>query len=377
MPMGRQNGSSWLSAAALYRLATKVHALLPYYLSRNGYAFPAWHYYLEMTRCCNLRCVMCQYIQWLRETPASKQMEGDLTTEEWLRVIDQIPRFALVTFTGGEPFMRKDFMQLLERASGRARTHFITNATLLTEDRARRCVELAPKRLGGVGFTFAGVSIDGPAEVHDQVRGMPEGFEKSTAGVKMLAEFRREAGKACPLIHVTTVIQEANLNRLAEMPRVVADMGGDVLNFTLETRSLDLPGYGEADPGSFRASDIQSPRLDAQRLADALHETRANAAGLGIDLRMPDMPDDEILRYYSGETDLRDFRCGSLWTNLVIGADGRAYGCWLQEAGHVRESSLKEIWNGPELRTFRKRTRQGLYLPCAGCCFLVHHPRRR
>ena len=375
--MGRHDRPSSFSTAALYRLATKAHTLLPYYLSWSGYAFPAWHYYLEMTRCCNLRCVMCQYIQWLRETPASKQMEGDLTTEEWLRVIEQIPRFALVTFTGGEPFMRKDFMQLLERASARTRTHVITNGTLVTEDRARRCVELAPKRVGGVGLNFAGVSIDGPAEVQDQIRGMPEGFAKSASGVKMLAEFRREAGKACPLVHVTTVIQKANLDHLAEMPRVVADMGGDVLNFTLETRSLDLPGFGEADPGSFRTSDIQSPRLDAQRLADALQQTRANAARLGIDLRMPDMPDEEIVRYYSGENDLRDFRCGSLWTNLVVGADGRAYGCWLQEVGHIRDSSLKEIWNGLALRAFRKRTRQGLYPPCAGCCFLVHHPRRR
>jgi len=365
-----------LGSAALYRLATKAHALLPYYLSRNGSAFPAWHYYLEMTRCCNLRCVMCQYIHWLRETPASKQREGDLTTEEWRRVIDQIPRFALATFTGGEPFMRKDFLQLLEHAGKRIRTHLITNATLLTEERARRCVELAPKRAGRAGFNFAGVSIDGPAEVHDRIRGMTNAFERSVAGVKALVAFREEAGKTCPLVHVTTVIQEPNLDHLAEMPRVVADMGGDVLNYTLETRSLDLPGYGKADPSSFRTSDIQSPRLDAQRLADALRSTRANAAELGVELRMPDMPDGEIVRYYTGETNLRDFRCGSLWTNLIIGADGRAHGCWLRSVGDVRTSSLKQIWNGPDLRAFRKRTRKGLYAPCAGCCFLVHDGKR-
>lgn len=361
-----------MNVAKLYRFATKMHTLLPYYFSKSGYAFPAWHYYFEVTRTCNLRCKMCQYIQWLKETPVSVQKEGELTTEEWLAVIDQVSRFSLITFTGGEPFHRDDFMQLLERASVRCRTHFITNATLLNEELARRCVELAPKRTGGVGFNFAGVSIDGPQEVHDRIRNIRGGFERSTNGIRMLSKFRKESGKKCPMIHVTVVIQKDNLEYLSQMPQVVADVGADVLNLTLEIRTMELEGLGSKDPSDYRMSDIALPELDPERLAEALRETRIAAQKAGVELRLPDMPEAEIIQYYSGGTNLACFRCGGIWTNVIVGAKGDVYPCWLKKVGNVRDKRLKEIWNGPEMRAFRKRTRKGLYAPCAGCCFLAY-----
>jgi len=64
--MNHSRKYNFLTAASLYRAATKLHTAIPYHLSSGGYAFPAWHYYLEVTRRCNLRCQMCQYINWQR-----------------------------------------------------------------------------------------------------------------------------------------------------------------------------------------------------------------------------------------------------------------------------------------------------------------------
>ena len=371
--MSSQKTENDLSAARLYRSATKLYTWLPYRFARNGYAFPARHYYFEVTRRCNLRCLMCQYIGWLKNTPVSVQKEGELTTAEWLGVIDQVQRFSLVTFTGGEPFLRDDFIELLERASARSRTHIVTNAVLLNEERARRCAELAPRKMGRAGLNFLGTSIEGPPEVHDTIRMMRGAFEKTTNGVRMLTEFRDRAGKKCPMIHVTTVIQAGNVDTLAQMPRVAKDLGADVLNFTLEIRMFELEGLGEANPFGYKTSEIAFPRIDPERLAQALKETRMAAAKMGIELRMPDMPDAEIIRYYSGEMPLRNFRCGGIWTNLFVGAKGDAYPCWLQKGSNVREKTLKEIWNGPEFRQFRAQVRKGLPGPCVGCCFLFYN----
>ena len=356
-----------------YRVAVKAYSLFPYYLARNGYAFPARHYYLEVTRRCNLRCIMCQYVQWLRCTPVAEQREGELTTEEWNRVIDQVQRWGLITFTGGEPFMRDDFMELLERASARTRTHLISNAVLLSEERARRCAELAPAKAGGVGFNFLGVSIEGPPEVHDRIRGMQGGFERSMDGVRAVIEYRNASKKPCPMLHVTTVIQEGNVDCLAEMPGIVAEAGGDVLNLTLEARNWELPGMGDKDPSSFAPDGMAFPSIDAKRLAKALDDTRKAARRAGIELRTPDMPDGSIVEYYQGKMDLRAFRCGGAWVNLTISSKGDAYpSCWLLKIGNVREKTLREIWNGAEARAFRKRTKRRLHAPCVGCCFLVH-----
>jgi MoaA/NifB/PqqE/SkfB family radical SAM enzyme len=368
---------SFLTAAKMYRVTVKAYTLLPYYFARNGYAFPARHYYFEVTRRCNLRCVMCQYIDWLRSTPVSVQREGELTTEEWLRVINQVQRFSLVTFTGGEPFFRDDFVELLEQASARARTHIISNAVLLTEERARRCADLAPRKVGGAGLNFLGVSIDGPPEVHDRIRGMQGAFQRSMEGVRALVEFRKSGGKQCPVIHVTSVVQADNVDCLARMPQIVAEAGCDVLNLTLEARNWDQGRPQAAGLSSVASGPIVFPNVDHGRLTRALEETRREARRVGVELRLPDMPDRAIVRYYSGDMDLRAFRCGGAWTNLIVSAQGDAYpSCWFLRIGNVRENTLREIWNGPQARAFRKRTRAGLHPPCVGCCFLIHSPRK-
>ena len=358
--------------ARVHRSVIGAYTLLPYHLSRGGYALPPRFFTFEVTRRCNLRCRMCQYIEWLRETPPARQKEGELTTEEWLAVIRQAPRFGLITFTGGEPFVRPDFLDLLGFASSRSRTHMITNGTMLTEERARHLIDFAPKRFGGAGFNILGISIEGPEEINDRIRG-EGGFAKTVGAIRMLSSMRRERGRRCPLIHVTSVIQKGNIEHLSWMPQVVADAGGDVYNLTLEVRNQELQGFGSLDPVRFNVSQLKSPRIDPQRVADALRDTRRAAAKAGIELRTPNMPDSEIVRYYAGETDIRDFRCPPLWSMLIVGYDGEIRPCWMASGGNVREVRLKQAWNSETFRGFRRRARQGLFTPCAGCCLLSYH----
>ena len=224
---------------------------------------------------------MCQYIDWLENVPTRMQAEGELSTEEWLNVIDQTGRLSFITFTGGEVWVRKDFQRIFEHACSKRRVHFISNATMLTEERARLCAQLAPKRLGGRGFNFLGSSIEGPGEVHDQIRAQRGAFAKTMNGIKMLVAFRDELKKQCPMIHISTVIQNDNLHVLHEMPSVVKECGGDVLNLLTESRSHDLPNYGHVDPSSFRRSDLKLPRIDPKALREALDRTQKEADRAG------------------------------------------------------------------------------------------------
>ncbi len=373
--MPQADRESVLSVSNLYQFATRVYASIPYRFLKNGYAFPAWHYYFEVTRRCNLRCKMCQYIEWLENQPIKKQMEGELSTEEWFRVVDQVARFSLVTFTGGEPFVRRDFMDILARASAKARTHFISNTTMLPAERAEAVVALAPRRLGGIGFNFAGTSIEGPGERHDEIRKMNGAFHRSTTGIKTLVEFREAARKQCPLVHITTVIQKDNIDVLHHMPQVVKDAGASVLNLVTETRMHELPGLGEADPQSFNLEDITWPRIDREALTGALDKTIAAARDAGIELRLPRVPKEEIIKYYDGGIDLREYECRNAWNTLIVGRQGDAYPCWLVKVGNVREQTLKQLWNNAAMRDFRKVCRRKLFAPCPGCCFIEHKAR--
>lgn len=315
---------------------------------------------------------MCCFIDWLQNTPAKQQAEGELTTEEWLNVIDQTTRYSLITFTGGEVFSRRDFIQILEHACSKRRVHFISNATMLNEERAKRCVELAPKRLGGKGLNFVGTSIDGIRDVHDEIRAQQGAFEKTISGIKNLVRFKRESGKRCPLIHVNTVIQEDNVACLADLPQVVADAGADVLNLLTENRAFDLPTLGEVDPSTFSRDDVTQKRIDRNLLSDAILKTLKNAKRVGIEVRLPRMPLEELLNHYDQGYDLKKFECRAVWINFYIDSKGGVYPCFIKKVGNVRQHTLRALWNCPEIRDFRVRRRESGFAVCRGCCELEY-----
>jgi len=371
--MGNEEHNSRFRLARLYDIAQRMYSEAPYRYMKSGYSFPAWHYFIEVTRRCNLRCKMCQYIDWLENVPVKEQRQGELSTQEWLDVLSQVQRFSLVTFTGGEAFVRKDFMEILAFASRRSRTHFISNTTMLPEERAEAIVGLAPRRTGGVGFNFAGTSIEGPGERHDEIRKMRGAWERSMAGIRRLRHYREASGKQCPHIHVTTVIQRDNVDVLHMMPRMVAEAGVDVLNLVTETRMHDLPGFGEKDPALFREEEIDWPSIGRSELSRALNRTQEEARMAGIELRLPRMPREDLLDYYGGAgIDLKAYECRNAWNTLIIGRLGDAYPCWLQKVGNVRDQTIKELWNNTEMRAFRQTCQHKLFAPCPGCCFLEY-----
>jgi MoaA/NifB/PqqE/SkfB family radical SAM enzyme len=76
-------------------------------------------YTLELTYRCNLDCRFC-YV-------GEKVREDELSTKEWLDIISQIPSFRLITFVGGEVFLRKDFKTILLAALKKGKVNINTN----------------------------------------------------------------------------------------------------------------------------------------------------------------------------------------------------------------------------------------------------------
>ncbi len=85
-----------------------------------------------------------------------------------------------ITVTGGEPFIRTDFMELLRVfASHKDLFSFavLTNGSCIDKATARRLGELKP--------SFVQVSMEGGRETHDRIRGFGS-FERAVSGVRRL-----------------------------------------------------------------------------------------------------------------------------------------------------------------------------------------------
>lgn len=144
-----------------------------------------WH----ITDRCNLRCSHCYQEEISPPEPSWKDLMAVL--EQFRLFIRNSRRQsgkgrfrAHVTVTGGEPFMREDFMALLEKLAAESRLFsfaVLTNGTMLTP------AVVSALRLLKPGFVQ--VSIDGDRETHDRIRGQGS-YERAVEGLRLLADER-------------------------------------------------------------------------------------------------------------------------------------------------------------------------------------------
>src|SRR6185437_5322240 len=139
----------------------------------------------EATMRCNLHCEFC-YVGDLLNVEGEWRQE--LTLEELAKAFPQSRDFQ-ISLTGGEIFMRKDILSVLDlfREKGYACGYLTTNGTIISDERANALAELA-----ALGFLkHISVSIDGPGELHDVARGLKGTFERTCAGLRRLQEAAR------------------------------------------------------------------------------------------------------------------------------------------------------------------------------------------
>ena len=131
----------------------------------------------EITNTCNYNCSYCIF------SSETKKYENELTTNEVKQVIKDLKEnnFTYIKFTGGEPFTRKDMIEILEYASNLEFDMDIsTNASLITKE-----IAIALKK---IKFPMVHVSLDGYSrELHEYVRGKNT-FEPTLRGIKYLTE---------------------------------------------------------------------------------------------------------------------------------------------------------------------------------------------
>lgn len=143
---------------------------------------------IEVTRRCNLRCDYC-FVGW------SRDWHSDLPKEVAEQVIREgAGRFNLLHFTGGEPFAYRPLFELIELglSLGYPAVLINSNGTMLSD------AQIA--RLGSYGGRVAlSISLDGPPEIHDKVRGAGRFAQSDATTTRLL-----DAGVPVTLMSVVT-----------------------------------------------------------------------------------------------------------------------------------------------------------------------------
>ncbi len=299
-----------------------------------------WH----LTEKCNLRCSHCyQEGGKVQELPLS----------EIYRVIDEIsamlqawqenyhldfnPSFNV---TGGEPFLRSGLFDILERMAGTGfDIYLLSNGTCIT-------AELA-ERVAALGVKGVQVSLEGPKEIHEQVRGAGS-FAAALAGIRNL----RQAGVE---VLLNATISRINAPYFKDMTDLAVGLGVARLGCS----RLVPSGRGLAwvdqmlTPPEVRQFYQEALSLRVEGLEIATGDPMA------AQMHAPAPAEDES--FPSGG-------CAAGVSGLTILADGTVTPCRRLPIplGKVGESSLREIWAAsPVLEQLRDKSRY--HGKCGSC----------
>jgi putative heme d1 biosynthesis radical SAM protein NirJ2 len=161
----------------------------------------------NVTNKCNLFCEHCY-----RE--AGKESEHELTTEEGFALLDEIAKagFKLMVFSGGEPFMRKDILDLTKHAASIGlRPVYGSNGTLLTLDMAKSI-----KEAGGSTVAISFHMMD--KDEMDKFCRSPDTYDKSIQAMKNCAE-------ADLAFQVNTTVFDRNMEDVEQICELAKEMG--------------------------------------------------------------------------------------------------------------------------------------------------------
>ncbi len=197
----------------------------------------------ETTKACMLACKHC------RASAILKPLPGELSHKEGMRLLEDLAGFGkplpILVFTGGDPLMRSDIWQLVDRAKELG--FRVAMAPAVTPKLTREVV----KQMVDHGVDGVSISLDGARpETHDGIRGIPGVYERTLEVIRwMLDEGLR--------VQVNTAVMRDNVDELADMVKLLLDLGVGVWEvFYLipvgrAQRELDLTPEEWEDVSSF------------------------------------------------------------------------------------------------------------------------------
>lgn len=328
--------------------------------------------HLQLTRACDLRCRMCG--QWGERGYQAGRAGGDgMGLADWLAVLEAAaPLRPRITLWGGEPLLSPHWPVVARRARDLGlEVMLVTNGT--------RLPALAPAMAGL--FSWIYVSVDGPAEVHDRLRGRAGTFARIGAGVRAL----RAADPAQRFCVMTTLVAE-NRGRLAELAGPVAAWGADgwILSpqmFLSPARAAAYDafqsglGCARTDGASWTAG---FPDGFGAAWRDEVAALIAAHPGLPVRLGPPGLPVAALADWFDRpDADLAAGHCWAPFRRLSIRADGSTNAC-LDIAdgslGDARSASPQAILAGAPAEAFRAAIRALANPACRRCAWRWHGP---
>jgi radical SAM protein with 4Fe4S-binding SPASM domain len=291
----------------------------------------------EITNQCNLSCPHCY-------SAAARRPHDEMNTDECKGVIDAMAGIGvkMIGWTGGEPLLREDLEELTEYAWAKGiKSNITTNGILLNQTRAARLIE------GGIRAIQ--ISLDGSTpEMNHRMRGASaEEFHEIIEAIRISKSLGTR-------VILATLIGKENLGDVPEMMKLAAREGVDTIRFC-----------GFAPVGRGKHGNVNERLNLADELAALLRfveEAQANSSLVtSFDVSFGPCPPEYGFH-----------KCIAGMETFYLKGNGDIYPCTALmdkrfKVGNLRERSLEDIWNLPEMRAMSIFPREEIHGECGSC----------
>lgn len=288
--------------------------------------------------------------------------------DDWKKVIDEIAENSIdwVLLRGGEVFLLDYILDLLKYIESKNITSFIdTNGTLL---------EKYAEELSKIKNLAITISIDGPENIHDDVRGISGTYAQIKKGVE---KFKSYPGTDKPSMCFT--ISQFNYKFLSKMPNIARELGVKSINIVpyyyfpksvgeayekLMKEKFDTNAY------SWIGFHHEKSGVVWDLFQEQLSQFQKNLNDIVNFPYMDFSPKDYKKWFADADTQVGPVECNNVENLIDIQPDGNANFCVDfpdYSFGNVKIENIAIIWNSEKAHKFREYRRKNLLPICYRC----------
>ncbi len=337
---------------------------------------------------CILKCLHCDVGEtrrsraeknffYQRGTGGKKRLQ-QLPLEILKKLTDEVAPFSpVIRPTFLEPLLRHDLFEFAQYVKSKNLTFSLqTNGVLLPQKY---------KQIVDCGVDVLRVSLDGPRDIHDYIRGVPGTYDRVISGLHSLIAYKRQKQSTRPVLGISFTISSYNYGNIVSFFNMLNEehilehvyVAVNFLRFVTQEEADDFNkmGLGFWPMTESSMGEANPTEIDPGKLYDELQQLQKKyPQNLYQYHFFPcQMNQEELAQWFGGKDFLHpEITCHVPWSHCQILYNGDVVingRCCSPSLGNITEQSFSSIWNGPVAQEFRKKLKSvGNFPVCNRCC---------
>ena len=332
-------------------------------MARLCYSFvslPPLRINIMLTKKCNSRCHFCYVKNRLNTTESNS-----LSEEEWIKIIDRIPKSAVVVISGGEPFLSPVIYRLIEELDRRKiMASVTTNGTVFSEKQLEFLVDNK--------LTYLMFSVDGMRDYHNNARGHKDAFQKIMNSIEVIEKIKKEKNSRFPILAFKVCILEDNYDEIPELLKL-AEQKVSHVGFSLLVSNILQNGFvlidSLVDPLLMEGNTHSYPDECLENIKSAIEYimnfSKTSEMEIGI------TPKSYCKRILDPRSNTRINKCALPWSEFSLYYDGTVTPCITYNCGNIRnmDYDVNKVLKSPRYRKFLSYYEKQMpgARPCEAC----------